>query len=136
MDRRELAMGAIALLGVALVLYGMTMPEFVGGLNVDGPIDESSVGNYDVTAYEDLNAENRELFDSALANDGSTNYYDGDWDADVVAYDGKHYRTLTWGGGNGRRTWTMNVGGVLTALGVGSFTGLGLVKRWKRTRTA
>lgn len=131
MESRDLVAGGLVVLGIGLVLHGMGLPEHTGGLDVDGPIGESSLEIDTVVAFEDLDAENRALFERALANEGEARYTGGDWNAEAVVYEGSYYRTLTWLGGNGRRTGTMNAGVGLSAIGIFVITGPRLVRRWQ-----
>lgn len=131
MDTREVLFGAVAVVGVALLLYGLSMPSFTGELVVDEPVSDSEVDQDEVVAYEDLSSENRAAFDRALEGDGETNYQHHRWNAEAVAYEGQYYPTSTSGGENAWRLYATIGGWIVIAIGVAGIGGLRAMK-WLR----
>lgn len=134
MDVREVVFAVVALVGVALLLYGLSMPSFTAELVVDEPVPESEVDEDEVVAYEALSSENQAAFDRALERDGETNYQHGRWRAEAVTYEGQYYPTSTWGGENAWRLYAIIAGWIVIGIGVAGVGGLRAIQWWKQSR--
>lgn len=129
----DLAFAVLVVAGLALVGYGLAQPDFVSGLSVDGPVEESGIYEGDtVVTYENLTSDQKQVFDRART-DGSTKHSLDGWPADVVRYDGQYYDASRWGGENGRRTLSIAAGWGIVIVGVAGLAGLHLLRRLRGT---
>lgn len=124
----ELVFGLVVVVGLALVAYGVSQPTHHTGLDVEGPIDESSIGDESrVVAYETLSASHQQSFDRARTGDGEGVDIEG-WRADFVRYEGQYYRTTPWSGESGRILF-IAAGWGAAAVGAVLFVGSRLLAR-------
>jgi hypothetical protein len=127
--RGELALGLLVVTSIVLYGYGLSQPEFIYHVSVEGTVTEEEIETLDyVNDYEELSPRDQRIFDRARTRD--TSVQTGSWRGDsYIQYDGQYYQISAGGGENFPAFFAGWLGARLAVVAALAFVGLRTVRR-------
>jgi hypothetical protein len=127
--RGELVLGLLVVTGVVLYGYGLSQPDYIYHVSVEGTVTEEEIETLDyVDDYEELSPRDQRIFDRARTSE--TSVQSGSWrGGSYIRYEGQYYDISAGGGENFPAFFAGLVGARLALVAGLAFVGLRGVRR-------